>query len=201
MLRQFYSYLLFQRFGFRFPVRKPDILIDFHQLWHEICGTVCKHMSRQLAPVRYSWRPFIADPALPFRCEVMWLKHTFPKKIKKTLGEVGWIYIQLSYLQTRLQVAKRTTQRHVLNIYKHSSFIESFIAAGGEPCVTAHTLQPTDPQVNSPRSISKENKFGSKAQNPRPKRSNSLSRQFQKNSHSKYTSCDFWIHMLRKSVG
>jgi len=68
---------------------------------------------------------------------------------------------------------------YVLNIYNYSNFIESFVAAGGEPCVTAHTRLATDPQVNSPRTISKENKFGSKAQNPMSKGSNSLSRQFQ----------------------
>lgn len=77
------------------------------------------------------------------------------------------------------QVAKKITQRHELNIYKYRTSTENFIAAGGEPCVTAHTLLPTDPQVHSPRPISKENKFGSTAQNPRPKGSNSLSRQVQ----------------------
>jgi hypothetical protein len=68
---------------------------------------------------------------------------------------------------------------YVLNIYNYSNSIESFVEADGEPCVTAHTRLPTDPQVNSTRTTSKENKFGSKAQNPRPKGSNSLSRQFQ----------------------
>jgi hypothetical protein len=77
------------------------------------------------------------------------------------------------------QGSKKITQRHELNIYNYRNSTESFVAAGGEPCVTAHTLLPTEAQVHSPRSISKENKFGSKAQNPRSKGSSSLSRRFQ----------------------
>jgi len=45
---------------------------------------------------------------------------------------------------------------YVLNIYNYSNFIESFVAAGGEHCVTAHTRLPTDPQVNYPRTIPKK---------------------------------------------